>query len=266
MINIRRLFLQKAIFRCMSKLAPSSFKYAYSNDYYVPIIKRENDPNDVLIDSFDGDLIVGREWDGNQFNSPIEFTLEELNKAEIEVTRFIGTVTIKYSSLGDFWRGEVTQLALRFRIKERIKQLVFNSTTRFRHDRMSILQTLVADHLKPSEQTPINAILGDEYFPYTTLFEKVYGQRAFGHPSYSEEIARFEFILLSLVATDDLQHKDNLSFKVTPKALVTIAEYEQAERMHRDNVVHNRYILFLTIILVATTVIQAYSAFSANKP
>lgn len=60
----------------------------------------------------------------------------------------------------------------------------------------------------------------------------------------------------SLVETGDLRREGVLGCKVTPKALVTLAQYEEENRRHRDNIRVQQVIALVTICLFIAAIGQ----------
>ncbi len=129
-----------------------------------------------------------------------------------------------------------------------VKQRVFNITTKFQHDRIEVLNRLVQLDLAHGEY-------GRREFSEIWDFGEFYGERAYGHPDYEVESRRFQLIVSSLVETGELEQADD-RFKVTGKALTTIAKHETEERRHRDHKIHNLFIFLLTLVLAVTSVVS----------
>ena len=92
-------------------------------------------------------------------------------------------------------------------------------------------------------------------FDGMSLFSKIYGDRAYGHPRFDNEWVMFELLLKSLHESGEIS-EDAGKYSLKGKALETIAAYEEQERRHRDNVIHNRQILGLTFVLTVIGILQ----------
>lgn len=70
--------------------------------------------------------------------------------------------------------------------------------------------------------------------------------------------------LESLVVTEDLK-KDGHRYALAPKAIVTLSQFAEEERRSRQNVTHNKRILWLTMVLVIATVASALADWQRLK-
>ncbi len=256
----KKVLLKWAIKKSLGKLAPARFSYGSDNDFYVPVLYADDVSEGILIDSFNGQTVRGRKWDGSKFETTIELAIDSLHTVNLEITHFYGWQTIKYETLIDFCIGEITLLKWRNHLNERVKQSQFNARTKFRHDRIFVLKKLIETRIDKAVNTGASFFPIDNFASSLIFFEMVYGRRAFAHPSFEEELVRFGLLLQSLAETGDLELSGKNQFRLSPKALSTIASYEQSERMHDDSVRHNNRILWLTIFLALATIIQALVA------
>jgi hypothetical protein len=76
------------------------------------------------------------------------------------------------------------------------------------------------------------------------------------HPQGDQQQQKLEFYLDSLVATGELI-KNNHKYVVTGHALRTIEEYEEQERKHTENVKMQWRMFWLTLAILALTLVQA---------
>lgn len=257
---LQKIAFVYAIKRSLKTQAPSSFRYDPSNNFTVTVIKLPTTGKEILVDGINTQNITGRGWNGTEFDEIETVSLNELGEAQFEATRFFGFVQTKYHSLSDYLWGELTALPRRGHLKERFRQIAYNSTTRFRHDRISVLNSIVDAHLERAENDK-GLLSKIQDAGVVQLMSDVYGNRVFAHPSFSKEAARFRLILGSLAKTGELDEMGKQSFSLNPKALATIAEYEQAERRHNDSVIHNRRLFWLTVILAIAAVAQSISSY-----
>ncbi|MBU3260117.1 hypothetical protein KPG71_08855 [Roseovarius sp. PS-C2] len=254
------LLFKKALIRSLNKKAPSRFRYSVENDFYSIVIKKQGDEYGILVDSMNPTTIKGRLWTGSRYQIPASISFDRLQKPILEVTRFYGFEQIRYSGLWDFWCGEIFQLPFLHWLASTVKQKFFEATTRFRHSRMDVLKKLVEKHLDTAVRQ--NGLLFEaNQKSIIQMFSDCYGARVFAHSAYSAESAHFRLIIESLAETGDLNKKNRHEFELSPKALATIAEYEQAERRHKDNIRLNWLIAVLTLVIAASTALQGWQAF-----
>jgi len=90
-----------------------------------------------------------------------------------------------------------------------------------------------------------------------SLMSLLYSNRWVFHPEKDELIRYCSFLLSSLAASGDLIERQG-TFTLAGKALATISEYEEDYRRHRDQIVLQRILAFLTVALVIVGAVQAY--------
>jgi hypothetical protein len=93
------------------------------------------------------------------------------------------------------------------------------------------------------------------------LLSEIYSMRAFLHPDQTELQNYCELLLNSLVASGDLESERG-SYKIKPQALVTLSQWEEDNRRHKDNVNQQWWIKVFTLALVLTAGIQAWDIVS----
>lgn len=253
---IKKEILRTALLRILNRLAPSKFSYSHKNDYYVAVVKGREDNEDILFKSIDGNTIKGLKWNGERFEVEIEISLADAVGRTFEVSRFYGWKQWTYTSLGDFWRNEISLSAWRHWIYDFFLQKLYNSKTKFQLDRIGLLQKLVAIHIESANLSGNNILVSPTNYSATSLLLRIYGNRFFAHPAYKREFARFKMIIDSLIHTDDLVKEEHGNFRLSKKALFTIASFEETERRHYDSVIQNRRIWWLTVVLAVAAVTQ----------
>lgn len=252
--RMRKWFLNRAIRKCLKKRAPSQFTYAESNDYYVPSVEQPDNAL-ILIDELRAKKAIGRVWFDDRFRDPITLSEQDLDQCELKVHRFYGYANQKYETLREFYLAELTLRVQREWLRDKINQVIYNKTTRFRRDRIEVLKRLVEIHSERALAN--NALLYEpQKLSVVSLFSEVYGSRIYGHPARENESARFRLILESLVASGELIKNSKHEFTLTGKALQSIGEYEQVERRHQDNIVQSRRLLLLTVVLALAALAQ----------
>lgn len=249
-----------ALKRACRKPAPDRIPLS-SNDrkinYIVPKISASEGVGfDILVDSVQNSSITGRQWGGARYERECSLPIRYLSEAELEVRHYYRGITINYDGVSDFLFGEFTFLSFRAYFWETFSQVVFNSTTRFRHDRVDILRRLVNRHVAKSKDT--------DTFPgmprgvsIVGLFHDIYSVRVFGHPRFGIEAAQFELLVESLVSSGDMEQEGGV-YTITPQAVETIANYELQERRHRISKMQNWIMVALTTVIAISTAIGAY--------
>ncbi|NCP62637.1 MAG: hypothetical protein GW748_04920 [Alphaproteobacteria bacterium] len=80
------------------------------------------------------------------------------------------------------------------------------------------------------------------------------------HPDKLRAQANYKSYLDSLVFSEDL-HENRGTYFLLPKAVITLEEYDEAERRHKEQITVSRILAFLTLCLFLGTVFQAAISF-----
>ncbi len=128
---------------------------------------------------------------------------------------------------------------------ERAKQRLYNVKTLIRQERIDVLRVLLREVLE-----------GEEKFDKFWMINRLYGPRSSAHPGFAQLLKYYDMLLDSLVDTGELL-KDGTGYVVAPKAFTTIAEYEEDDRRHKNQINLQRLIVVLTVCLVIVGLLQA---------
>jgi hypothetical protein len=157
----------------------------------------------------------------------------------------------QYSNAVDFLLSICSLRPVRRKLRERIRQSIYNVSARFRHTRIDLLRRMIEADISHD-----NAY-GRKTFDSIFFFGDVYGLLAFGHPDQQKELRKFELLLDSLVSSGDLEKSEG-RYRLTGQALETISKYEAEERRHADNKLHNWLIFVLTAVIAGSTAYQVF--------
>jgi len=177
-----------------------------------------------------------------------------LDKIEFSATHFLGLRSFQYSSPLKFLMWKLVKIPKLIILKDRLSQLWFNSKTPARTNRIETLRELVDMRLETDANSPNAASEGKDSIE---ILAKIHGRKIIFHPEYKSTRASLELDLESLVESGDL-HEKNRYYRATGKALSTIANYEQENRRHQEQMQHNSWIKWLTIALVFVGMLQAF--------
>ena len=172
-----------------------------------------------------------------------------LKASYLLITHHLEGYEFRYSSIDAFLWAKLTCQSRRYIRQSRKKQRIFNAKTLVRRDRTSVLRIFV-------EKT-----LDDAKFKAgpTRLMSELYTDRWVKHPEREKLKNHYTIILKSLDQSGELA-STNHGYEITPKAVTTLAEYEEDEQRHKDN--HRQQVIlgFLTYALVAVAILQAVIA------
>lgn len=184
--------------------------------------------------------VCGIYWDNESLGNDTCLPNSEIGYPwNIEVTHYYKTWTHVYHDEIDFYSGKIISWHLIVRLFNGVAQHLFNRRTLRRSERIEILKYLV-DETVINPNYVFNAIL---------LGGSLYTKRWISHPNWQQSNAHLKLILESLVESEDLAKQDE-GYKVEPKALLTLSEFENDERKHQDILNNAKVTRWLTVALV----------------
>jgi hypothetical protein len=233
---------------------PRSGEAAEKQDCYMAVIRGMAAGTHLIVDSSNATGVSGRLFGQAVPLGPQTITWGELEKLNLEITHFLGPYDFKYVSPWKFLWAHISKWPQLYRIGQRLRQVWFNRKKLVRVDRMRALRHLVEERIgrRDAQSSPVQ------------LLAEIHSFRAFFHPNKDEQLAYSTLLMDSLVASGDLSYEQG-SYKVTPKALVTLAHYDEDNRRHRDNKIIQWLVVLLTIILAIAAAIEAWDIVSKWK-
>lgn len=168
----------------------------------------------------------------------------------LEITQYYGYYTIDYLGLWKFIvRGlsGYESLIAKFKITNNsIAQFFFNKRKLQSKRRIELLSFLVNTYAESSENIRL-----------IYLMSRLHTNRWVYHPEKETHKKYLNLYLSSFVESGELISQDALTYKLTGKAIVTLENFEDQERKHRDNLIIQRIMVILTIALAFLATVQA---------
>ncbi|EKF9485167.1 hypothetical protein O1C26_003548, partial [Vibrio cholerae] len=96
--------------------------------------------------------------------------------------------------------------------------------------------------------------------PYK-LSNLLYTERWYYHPDRERNYNYNVLLLDSLVASNDLI-KEKYGYKLSCYAMVSLSQFEQDERKHKETLKQSKAMSWLTFVLIIVGLMQAYIAFT----
>jgi hypothetical protein len=203
----------------------------------------------ILISSLVDEGIRGKWWDGESYSTECSMPNCEICQCELEFRHYLRGYEFRSLSAVAFAVREVVFWPYIFVICDKFVQWLFNTRHLVRTERMDILRKLVAAS-SDNREFSIDCV---------RLISRMHQERTWMHPQLQGLLAYYGTILDSLVVTGDLKC-DGPVYRVLPKALVTVSEFECEERRHNSLVRQQRLMCILTFVLAAIGALQAYGA------
>lgn len=176
-----------------------------------------------------------------------------LNTKHVLIGRFVKGYEFTYRSLPEFFLGELTLYPARYIRRDRAEQKRFDKKALVKRDRTNVLRAFVEKTLQA----------GEFHAGPSLLMSELYTSRWVRHPEHERLLNHYDFILQSLEQSGDLK-RATFGYEITPKAVTTLAAYEEDDRRHRDNWLQQVFIGILTAALIIIAIVQAGISFWAE--
>jgi len=216
-------------------------------DCYSAVVTGLPGDRHMIVSSSNSIGVVGRVFGPDAPAETQTIPWGDLEALNVEITHFLGTHDFKFRSPRKFLWAHISKWPWMYRLVQRVRQAFFNRKKLVRVDRMRALRHLVEERIgrRDARCSPVQ------------LVAELHTFRAFHHPNIDEQLGYAALLLDSLVASGDLSNNQG-SYAVSPKALVTLAQYDEDNRRHRDNKTIQWLIVRLTIILAIAAAIEAW--------
>ncbi len=252
---IRKLAMRRVIQMALKKRSGPSITTsgdeAQKNDIYLIYLLDNEGMARFLVYDLVGDEVQGK-WslDGQNFTEEKSLDIAELAKFQPWIQHYYRGWTFYSVGIPKFLRYRWSRWPW-IRVKfDRFLQSRFNKKELPRQDRMKVLSYIMAETIKHRTFTT---------HP-TSLLTHFFSVRWVHRPDKDELMTYYTFLLDSLKVSEDLAEAEHNGYRLNPKALNTIAGFEQEERRHGDNFKIQSGIFWLTMVLMGVGLVQAGAA------
>lgn len=217
-------------------------------DSFDVLIDRDKQPYLAVVGLEDATLDCLK-LHGERYAIPSKVDLALLKASDFRVIHFYKGRRFRYQGLARFVLATITRIPyardLFLQWLDNFKQKRFNATKLVTKRRIELLNLLIRKTLD-----------GQNEFDTLNLMVDLYSIRSVARPDWDIKERQLEFYLESLVATGDLKFANN-AYRVNGQAIRTIEEHEEQEIKHRDALRMQRWVVFLTFLIVLLTLVQA---------
>jgi hypothetical protein len=174
-------------------------------------------------------------------------SLENASERPILITQYLGEIEIQYRSAFEFLIYQLLQLPWMKLLLERVTQWRYSRRTLVRTDRIDVLRRFIEESIAKSDF----AAGGPD------VMDLMHGRSVWRFPRTDENLRYYDYLLESLADAGSLV-KQGAHFRLAPKALATIAEYEEQNRRHNDSRRSQNAIVGLTFAIVIIGLAQVW--------
>lgn len=247
MAFITRCAIRLALRRPAPDSIPRSLPKAKDVNCYVVELGGPDAGWPLLADSIRPRGVEGRWLEGDTYELSASIPNAQLRPMHCQFTHFIGIYEFRYRSALAFLAQEFLLLPQLSILRDKASQFIFNRKTLVRKERVEILRLAIEATVENSKY---------ELHPMS-LATRIYSNRWIFHPRKTQILNYFSLLLDSLADSGDLTRKDG-GYKLAPKALVTLSQYEEEERKHQAMLVQQRAMKWLTFVLIFVGLLQAF--------
>lgn len=251
---IRQVAMKRVIAAALAKNAPSIIPTtgdrSKANDFYLVYLLDNEGIARFLVEEITDSEVRGK-WslDGKNFAEAKTISTSELSGFTVWIQHYYRAWTFSIG-MPRFLMYRCTNWPW-FRVKfDRLLQARFNRRKLPRQDRMKVLSYLMSETVK------------DRTFQTrpTSLLTHFYTVRWVHRPDKEELMTYYTYLLDSLKVSEDVAATEHHGYRLMPKALNTITEFDLEEQRHNDNKRIQTGLFWLTIFLMCVGVIQAGAA------
>lgn len=186
-----------------------------------------------------------------EFNEPVELSLNELSTLEFEITHYHGLIDHTYYTKREFLWNECTGyyklVSFYVLAKYRVPKFFHSKKPLKRPNRIKVLETL--DRM--TEDNPHKELSA------SVVSNELYGSMSIFNGKRKVRVDRIQRILESLVESGELRAKNSFTFTAKGKLLVTL-EHLKEEKARQDRADSNaRWMAVLTLILAVAALLQS---------
>lgn len=216
------------------------------------VVHLELDGSEYNVDSRDGHWLVCRLWDeeAKEFHEPVQLSIFDAWRAKPDIRHFIGNYDVRWTDWSDFRNDQRVKLVYIKIALKRAYELASQLRSRFRKvvtvERHTVLKAVW--ELQLEHDHPVGAV---------AVLAKVHGVQIFSHPFRQHVSTRMRLQLKGLVDTGELRNASNIEYVVTGVGISALERFEEEESRHRDAVRTQKIMLWLTLILMISAVVQA---------
>lgn len=216
-----------------------------SNDFFTLHIGSPLEDGHLLFEKRVERGVEGLWFSGPGGGLPCTLLKEAYSEMPFIITHYYKDYVFYHKSAFEFALNQAINRAIWTRKFDLVKQRFYNNKTLVRRDRMYVLRVFV-------EKSVVNS---DFRMSDVSLLVELYGRRWIRHPQRDAILGYYRLVLDSLVASQDLTN-DSYVYRLAPRALATLDQFEQDEERHSDNRAIQNRIALVTLMMFLAAIAQ----------
>lgn len=247
---ISRQILKSLLNKPAPDRIPRSGEKALSVDCNVVYFRSLDKSWTLLCDQVLPEGVSGKYWANDDEFERVSIPFYLMSDYELDITHFYGRHDLRYGSIAQyFWEGIVPVDKTKILIGKG-SQFLFNKKELVRSERIEVLKIILEKELDQRQYVISSLKLSSLLCTEKWVF----------HPDKSRQLRYNDLLLRSLHESHDLE-ETQYGFRLSSKALVTIAQYEEDQKKHRENISQARSMKWLTVALIFVGLIQLLITF-----
>jgi hypothetical protein len=231
----------------LDRIARSGEAGAAVNCYVTRVMRTAGDP--LIVESAHGDTLDCLAYDGDRYSIQTQVQFADVLGEPFEFTHYHGWYTITYYGFFQLAVGRIFRIpyirAALHRAYDRFAQSWFNRRKLVTKQRIDLLKIVLSAQLS-----------GRDKVSSLSVMSLIHTDRWYLHPKHESEHHRVQFYLEKLAETKDLA-KNGIDYQITGQGVAAIELYEEQERKHSESILAQRRMLWLTVVILLLTVVQA---------
>lgn len=223
---IKKIAINLALRRPSPPRIPMSLPKCEQNDFYSVFVEIPQLKYKLLCKKITSQGIEGYLWVDESDGVDYCLLLNDLkdHKISLKIEHYYKGWVHEYNSPFLFIIQSLLQKHRFLYSKDKMQQAIFNNKKLVSADRIEVLEYILEQ--AKSNRNYVTSPL--------TIGIQLYSKRLIFHPDLETMTNHLKLVFESLVSSEDLIKTDG-NYKLAPKALITISEYERDEQKHLDS-------------------------------
>lgn len=246
MNTIQILTLKHLLKKPTPSKIPRSGIGAESVDCNVVYLRSQKQSWTLLLEKICHHGVTGKYWNNNEALGAVSIPFNLMGEFEFDITHFYGPYDLRYHSINQYLLKGIVPINKAKILIGKGQQFLFNKKELIRSERIEVLKIILEKELDE----------GGYETSSLSLSTLLHTEKWVFHPDKTRQQRYYNLLLESLKDSGDLI-KTTYAFKLSSKALITISQFEEDQKKHRENIQQSKSMRRLTFALIFVGLIQA---------